>query len=200
MKTTRAEIAQAALRLMATKGYRGTSIGEIEKAVGLAPRAGGFYRHFKNKEEILFDAIDTYAEEILAELSDLKNIPQSSASTELTAMTHLIVAHAARHRELRLILRRDGRNLPGIQARIRQFNQADAWDVFVEWTRHQLGKRRIDKNVRQHTFQIFSTLALILYLQDYGEFPLSLDRDETLDHWIDQSIAYLRTAGVANAS
>ncbi len=200
MKTTRAEISHAALRLMAAKGYRGATIGEIEKAVGLAPRAGGFYRHFRNKEEILFEAIDAYAAEILSELSNLKNIPQSSASAELTAMTKLIVAHAARHRDLRLVLRRDGRNLRGVQARIRQFNQADAWDVFVQWTKHQLGKRRIDKNVRQHTFLIFSTLALVLYLQDYGEFPLSLDRDEALDHWVHRSIEYLRAVRVANTS
>ncbi len=77
VKTTRAEIAQAALQLMATKGYRGASIGEIEKAVGLAPRAGGFYRHFQSKEEILFDAIDIYSEEIHAELDELKKMRQS---------------------------------------------------------------------------------------------------------------------------
>ena len=42
VKTTSDEIFEAALRLFAEKGYKGTSIGAIEEAVGLAPRAGGF--------------------------------------------------------------------------------------------------------------------------------------------------------------
>ncbi len=108
-------------------------------------------------------------------------------------MTKQIVEHAARHRNLRVVLRQDGRNIPSVLARIRQFNQADAWQIFVEWTRRQLGQRRTNSFVKQHTFQIFSTLALILYLQDYGEIPLSLDRDDALDHWVRRSIDYLKT-------
>ena len=191
MKTTRAEIAEAALHLMAENGYRGASIGAIEQAVGLAPRAGGFYRHFKNKEEILFQAMDAYAEEILTELEDLKTIPAGTAHEELIWITRHVVDHAARHRNLRLVLRRDGRNLPRVRERIRAFNQGDAWDIFVEWTRKQLGRKRIDQSVKQHTFLIFSTLALILYLQDYGEHPLKLDQDDVLEHWVARSIDYL---------
>ncbi len=176
---------------MAEHGYRGASIGAIEEAVGLAPRAGGFYRHFKNKEEILFEAMDAYSKEILAELDEMKTMPAGTPHEELTWMTRHVVDHAARHKSLRLVLRRDGRNLPRVLERIRAFNQGDAWDVFVEWTRKQLGKKRVDQAVKQHTFLIFSTLALILYLQDYGEIPLSLDKDDVLEHWVARSIDYL---------
>lgn len=196
LKTTRRDIAEAALALMAEKGYRGTSIGAIEEAVGLAPRAGGFYRHFKNKEEILFEAMSAYSEEILSELDEMKTMPAGTPREELTWMTRRIVDHAGRHTNLRLVLRRDGRNLPRVREAIRNFNQADAWDVFVEWMRKKLGKRRIDHSVRLHTFQIFSTLALILYLQDYGEHPLGLDQNEVLEHWVARSIEYLEKYSV----
>lgn len=191
MKTTRRDIAEAALALMAESGYRGASIGAIEDAVGLAPRAGGFYRHFKNKEEILFEAMSAYSEEILTELDEMKTMPAGTPREELTWMTQRIVDHAGRHRNLRLVLRRDGRNLPRVREAIRNYNQGDAWDIFVEWTRKQLGKKRIDQSVKQHTFLIFSTLALILYLQDYGEHPLALEQDDVLEHWVARSIEYL---------
>lgn len=191
MKTTRRDIAEAALAIMAENGYRGASIGAIEKAVGLAPRAGGFYRHFKNKEEILFEAMSAYSEEILTELDEMKTMPKGTPREELMWMTRRIVEHAGRHKNLRLVLRRDGRNLPRVREAIRNYNQGDAWDIFVEWTRKQLGKKRVDKTVKQHTFLIFSTLALILYLQDYGEHPLGLDQEDVLEHWIDRSIEYL---------
>ena len=176
---------------MAQKGYRGASIGAIEEAVGLAPRAGGFYRHFNNKEEVLAEAMDNYSTEILAELAEMKTMPASSTYEELKWMTTRIVEHGARHTNLRLVLRRDGRNIPSVLERIRNYNQADAWDIFVEWMRKQLGKKRVDQNVRLHTFHVFSTLALVLYLQDYGEHPLGLKQDLTLKHWLEKSVEYI---------
>lgn len=52
MSQTRARISREALKLFVEKGYARTSIADIERAAGLAPRAGGFYRHFAGKEEL----------------------------------------------------------------------------------------------------------------------------------------------------
>lgn len=191
MKVRAADIQRAALKLFAANGYRGTSIGDIEKAVGLAPRAGGFYRHFSSKDEILMQAMDAYEEEIGQEIIHLGNLKLPSPIDELTQMAKLTRDHAARQRHIRIILRQEGRSIPRIRERIHRFNQTDAWNFFLEWTRRQIGKRSIDKEVRLHTFQIFSTLALILYLQDGGEEPMGLDQDFVLDHWITSSMQYL---------
>ena len=191
MKVRPADIRQAALQLFATNGYRGTSIGDIEKAVGLAPRAGGFYRHFSSKDEILMQAMDAYEEEITLDIVKLAELKHLSPIDELMKMAKLTRDHAARQKHIRLILRQEGRSIPGVRERIHRFNKNDAWNFFLEWTRRQIGKRSIDKEVRLHTFQIFSTLALILYLQDGGEEPMGLDQDYVLDHWIVSSMAYL---------
>lgn len=50
---TRSRLKRAALALFRARGYAKTSIGAIEEAAGLAPRAGGFYRHFESKEALL---------------------------------------------------------------------------------------------------------------------------------------------------
>ena len=191
MKVRAADIQQAALKLFAANGYRGTSIGDIEKAVGLAPRAGGFYRHFSSKDEILIKAMDAYEEEITRDIKKLTELKNLSPVDELTKMARLTRDHAARQRHVRLILRQDGRSIPRIRERIHRFNKSDAWHLFLEWTRRQMGRRSIDAEVRLHTFQIFSTLALILYLQDGGEEPMGLDQDYVLDHWITASMQYL---------
>jgi len=49
---TRDRIREQALKLFIRKGYARTTIAEIEKAAGLAPRTGAFYRHFTDKEEL----------------------------------------------------------------------------------------------------------------------------------------------------
>ncbi len=51
MDTAR-RIKEAALGLFAERGFARTSVGAIEEAAGLAPRAGAFYRHFESKEAL----------------------------------------------------------------------------------------------------------------------------------------------------
>lgn len=49
MADTRERLRSAGLKLFVSQGYQRTSIGDIEREAGLAPRAGGFYRHFASK-------------------------------------------------------------------------------------------------------------------------------------------------------
>jgi len=62
--TTRQRIIDAALRLIADRGYRGTTVGQIEEAAGLTPRAGGLYKHFASKREVLAAAMQQRSEAI----------------------------------------------------------------------------------------------------------------------------------------
>lgn len=49
----------AAMTLFAERGFDGASIGEIERAAGMAPRSGAIYQHFKGgEEELLRGAIE----------------------------------------------------------------------------------------------------------------------------------------------
>ena len=56
-RPTRERIVAESLRLFAERGYAATSVAEIEAASGLSPGAGGLYRHFRSKEEVLGAAV-----------------------------------------------------------------------------------------------------------------------------------------------
>src|SRR3954463_9880263 len=56
-RSTRERIVSEALRLFAERGYSATWVAEIEAASGLSPGAGGLYRHFRSKEEVLAAAV-----------------------------------------------------------------------------------------------------------------------------------------------
>ncbi|HEX2436247.1 MAG TPA: helix-turn-helix domain-containing protein, partial [Solirubrobacterales bacterium] len=62
--STSERILDAAMQLFAERGYRGTSVGEIERAAGLAPRSGALYKHFEGKEDVLERAIERHLEAI----------------------------------------------------------------------------------------------------------------------------------------
>ena len=59
MVDTPTRIKKAALKLFVENGYAKTSIGAIEVAAGLAPRAGAFYRHFSSKQALLTELAET---------------------------------------------------------------------------------------------------------------------------------------------
>lgn len=55
--TGREKILEAAKRVIMRKGIEGTSVREIAKEAELT--TGAIYHHFKNKEEILYEVLDT---------------------------------------------------------------------------------------------------------------------------------------------
>ncbi len=59
----RQRIVAEALRLFSERGYRGTRVSDIEEAAGLSPKAGGFYRHFASKRDVLEAALEHYADQ-----------------------------------------------------------------------------------------------------------------------------------------
>lgn len=54
------------MRLFAADGFKGTSVTRIEKAAGLSPGAGGIYRHFTSKEQILREGIRRHLDRLEA--------------------------------------------------------------------------------------------------------------------------------------
>jgi len=56
--TTRERILDAALDLFVERGAAGTTVSDIERAVGLAAGTGSFYRHFRSKEDVLVACVE----------------------------------------------------------------------------------------------------------------------------------------------
>lgn len=67
--STRERIIAEALRLFAERGYSATAVAEIEAAAGLSPGAGGLYRHFRSKEEVLAAVVAARGETTQDELA-----------------------------------------------------------------------------------------------------------------------------------
>jgi AcrR family transcriptional regulator len=55
---TRERIMDVALQLFAAQGVAATPITSIEAGAGLSPGSGSFYRHFKDKSELLSAVVD----------------------------------------------------------------------------------------------------------------------------------------------
>ena len=58
------------MHLFGERGFRGTSVAQIERAAGLTPGAGGLYHHFRSKEAVLDEGLTRH----LSRLGALRDI------------------------------------------------------------------------------------------------------------------------------
>src|SRR6185295_4891806 len=86
---TRDRIVTEAMRLFAEQGFLGTTVGEIEEAAGLAPRAGGLYKHFRSKDEVLEAGIEQQVGEIDVLEPAIEMLPLGDPRAELLLMGRL---------------------------------------------------------------------------------------------------------------
>jgi AcrR family transcriptional regulator len=89
---TRERILDAALELFIERGVAGTTVSDIERAVGLAAGTGSFYRHFKSKEELVVPAFQRGVTRMLMQLETARaadiavDDPHERASRDYHAM------------------------------------------------------------------------------------------------------------------
>ncbi|GGQ45269.1 AcrR family transcriptional regulator [Actinomadura coerulea] len=135
--STRDRIVSESLRLFADRGYAATSVAEIEAAAGLSPGAGGLYRHFRSKEEVLSSAIREHIERTRRQISDV--LTQSTAFEERPLETRLRMtcqAGLAKMREEQDLIRvlfRDLDQFPNLVAEMREGIVNPLYDGIATW-------------------------------------------------------------------
>jgi len=96
---TREKILKSALMLYTEKGYHSTTVDEIAKNAGLS--TGVAYRYFKNKKELLLEAI-TYGFETIKDIAGVEETDLFGTDLEhtLAAFERIHMEYFAFHEEL----------------------------------------------------------------------------------------------------
>jgi AcrR family transcriptional regulator len=77
MERTRAALIASARHVFATRGFEGASLDEIADAAGYT--RGAIYRHFANKEDLLFAVSDAINNEVLDSFAEELDLEETSA-------------------------------------------------------------------------------------------------------------------------
>jgi AcrR family transcriptional regulator len=97
----RRDLMDIAIDCFARFGYQATSIDRIAKAAGLTK--GAIYYHFKDKEELLFEAVKNRVSQFERRvISDLGSIQDAAAA--LKRVTEVCLEHATKSNHRRLIV------------------------------------------------------------------------------------------------
>jgi AcrR family transcriptional regulator len=191
--STRDRITSEAMSLFAERGYRGTSVADLEEAAGLSPGSGSLYTHFRTKEDVLAAAVEQTA--LLADTGygafDLLPLGDLRAELTLIARGSLLVMDTCR--DLIRVIDKEADQFPGIlaQARARIFDRAYSW--FSELLR----AKAKDGEVAEVDFEAVGAIWLGA-LKDYwsaktilGEPPAGLDDERFIAAWVDTLMTVL---------
>ena len=193
---TRERIVTEAIRLFAVNGFTGTTVGDIEQAAGLAPRAGGLYNHFRSKEAVLSAAIDRHVREMERIRARFDGRSLGNLRAELTLVARWAVAELRAEQLVMKVVQKDGDRFPEVVAEVHERiigpGHAQAADMF---TRVFAEAGITDRD--PHAFAAGALGALVGYVLEHTMFdalPGNVPEDDYIEAWVDTWETFVRGA------
>ncbi len=109
MSARRSQLTREAARLFAEKGYHGTSIGDLAKAMGV--QKGSLYAHIASKEDLLYETMREGADAFHAALDAIPDELPATEKIRLALRGHLRVV--AEQLDVATVFMREWRYLEG---------------------------------------------------------------------------------------
>ncbi len=187
-----------ALRLFSTQGFRGTTVGEIEAAAGLSPRAGAFYRHFDSKVDVLHAAVRRQYDS-LAGFKELRQLlPLGDLHSELTLIVRWALQRLREQQDLLRLLQRDADQYPEFLRNVHETLVAPAFDQMVAIIADLV--QRHGRAGHDAASAAAIALGAIVHYCDhralYGVAPADVDEDRFVETWVEVWTRYVRGADV----
>jgi AcrR family transcriptional regulator len=120
---TRDRIVRVAMDLFGRQGYRATTVNQIEAGAGLSVGAGGLYRHFRSKKDVLVEGLNRQAEAgkgLLGALGDPARLAGLPPRERLLAVARAGLARLEQERDLNRLLVRDLAQFPDLLEQVRR--------------------------------------------------------------------------------
>jgi AcrR family transcriptional regulator len=199
--TTRERIVDEAMRLFSARGYRGTSVTEIEAAAGLSPGAGGIYHHFPTKESVLQAGIERHLARLEA-LRDIRDVltPLADLRAELTVMARFVLRELRDETPLLRILISELGNRPQALTESLESLISSTLSSFAGW----LGERMpgtpsdADKSTLA-SLAIGSLISSSLLGQVLGLVALEVNDEKVVETWVRMMVLMLEQPELANS-
>jgi AcrR family transcriptional regulator len=175
------------MALFGERGYRGTTVGAIEQAAGLAPRRGGLYRHFPSKQAVLKAAVARSA----GKFRSLEDLPEgldvADEHATLTRLAHVALAGLAAEADLFRLLQRDGPDFPDLTMLVHEQLVQRGYDVAIAAFTRLLQARGLPLG-DVAALAAIALGSLVHFREDealYGKTPAGATEEQFLATWVD---------------
>lgn len=197
-RATPDRIVDAGLTLFSDRGFKGTTVGQLEAAAGLTPRAGALYKHFPSKEAVLEAAFERHVAEVEALHSAIELMPLGDLRAELTLLARFGMQTLVRERALRRIVLTEGDRIPDLKRRYRERIVDRSYEEVVAFIRQKVAGGEFPRGTDAEAISVLMVGALLGFTLEYdvfGRHPLGVDEDRFIDAIVDSAMAMSRADG-----
>lgn len=189
-KSTKGRLLRAAAKLFSANGYEKTTVGDIERAAGLSPRAGGFYRHFTSKESLLVElAVERF--ESPEKIGMFKAFPLGDTRAELMFIARAYSQLNQDDLDITRVIRVQAARIPALKKKLNEANTALS-EAMTDWvaTKPAL-KNKSRQTAAEITLIIFG--GWLFYVSRRDEYPnkSAISEEKMLARWADHWAAAL---------
>lgn len=181
---TKQKLIEEGVRLFAEKGFRETSVGEIEAAAGLQPRRGALYRHYPSKEALLKAALEQHLQNLGAFGSAMDQLEDGDVRDQALGLGRWLLNEVAREHAIMRILEQDGDRLPRLRKRFLK-TLVDPGYVLISAAVHRwIGPAAEDEDIDALAAVLLG--GLVNYHRSTWTFqvpPAGLDEERFLTSW-----------------
>src|SRR4051794_15225871 len=187
------------MRLFAERGFRGTTVGDIEEAAGLAPRAGGLYKHFRSKEEVLEAGIERQVSGIDLIEPALATLPVGDPRAELMLIGRWTLDELGSEMPLMKVVQKDGDRFPELVAKVRDRIIARGHRQGVAVVGRLFGDVLDERQVA--ALAAVALGSLVGYRIEETMFgPRPVSEDDYLEAWVDLLVTHAERKGIVQAA
>lgn len=191
---SRDRIVDAAMRLFGEQGYAGTTIAQIERAAGLSPGAGGLYRHFPSKAELLAEGVRRKIAQnvsLLAFIGDPAAMAALPLREQLALLARAGLQRLDQERDLNRVVVRDLARFPALLHEVGTAEMRQIYTATAQWLRrHGAGT---DRDWLALAVVLTGAVSHFWLLRDVfgGEHPGGLDEDRYVAAFVELAHALL---------
>jgi AcrR family transcriptional regulator len=176
------------MRLFAEKGYKETSVSDIQAACGLSESSGALYKHFRSKEEVLEAGIEREIVHLEGVRMARRAMPQlMDYRAELEILGRFVLMELGAECDLLRILLKEGERFPAMMRKARKRLIDPAYAEFADWLRSHVDAENAhctdaDSVAAVALSAIFSYRSSEALL---GHPPAGLDDERFLQGWVE---------------
>ncbi|MGB5810652.1 MAG: TetR/AcrR family transcriptional regulator [Polyangiales bacterium] len=183
--STRDRLMRSTLKVIARAGYANATVAEIERDAGLSPGAGGLYRHFASKEELLVAAVRQYREEIKTWKAVVDEIAVADPSQAWESVPRALVKFGASQQTAIMALALEGLKFPAEARKEVQAAYNDGYALFAEGLEKFTGPTKKEVDFEAAAIQLFAGLVqFVTQTLAFGAPPFGVTLDRYMISWL----------------
>ncbi len=192
------ELIDAALRVFAERGYRGTRLEEVAEAAGVTK--GTIYHYFDTKEELLLGAIEHYRALAFGRIEEVLGDPALSSADRIRLVVRRTFAGGSGPRRdlLSLLVLGVAHEVPRLYDRWIGEGPARIWGTIAaladEGVRGGEFRSGVDVEVAARILVSGLLLQLIWHGREGASAAMAIDEDRLIDGAVESFLAPLRRA------